>query len=278
MSTNREYDIAIAWRIYPKVSKTPIVFAEDKFGMVKNSLLSFINAAKGLKIYYYFLLDGCPPEYDQLIATLFKDNYSIAKTDRIGNGATFAKQIEILLEQDKAEVICFGEDDYIYTPGDFGKAFAFIREKGVDFISGYLPMDVFTHPLHAHKRYTRYSQDRLWLTANSTCLTFMTTVTVLKETRGLFLTYARGNNDCAIWLILTKTHILNPFAYLKFSGDRINFGILKMAVKYSFKYFFTLRKYQLWMPYPAICTHLEKGNESPGTNWIAVSQNVPDAV
>lgn len=276
---SKAYDIAIAWRIYPKVSKVPIIFADDKYRMVETSLRSFIESARGLKIFYFFLLDGCPPEYNRLIASLFDPQvFSIVETPAIGNGATFAKQIEILSEQDKADIIYFAEDDYLYAPGEFKKAYDLLRnDSSVDFISCYLPMDVFRHPIHQHKRLVAYKEDKCWLTANSTCLTFMTSVKTLNETKPLLLTYAKGNNDCAIWLIITKTHVLNPLAYIKFMGNKECFGILKMAVKYSFRYFFSLRKYRLWMPHTAICTHLEKGNESPGVDWVSISNRINDA-
>ena len=275
MANTPTYNVAVAWRIYPKVSKNPLLFKDDKFAMVENSLLSFINCSAGLKIYYYFILDGCPEEYTTLLHKLFNPaDFTITETNSIGNGNTFAAQIDILSKQDKSDVVYFAEDDYLYVPGEFNKAVEFIKEEGVDFISCYMPLDVFRHPIHNHRRHTKYSQDKLWMSASSTCLTFMTTKKTLIETRKLLLTYQKGNRDTSMWLILTHTFIYNPFAYLRFITHKECFSIMKMAVKYSFIYFFTTRKYRLWMPYTAICTHLESGIESPGVDWISISKNV----
>jgi hypothetical protein len=273
---NNNFDMAVAWRIYPKVSKQPILFADNKFKMVEHSLHSFIASTRGINVFIYFLLDGCPPEYKLMIGELFDaKNIQIIETNSIGNAATFQKQIEILLEQDKSEIIYFAEDDYIYAPDGFPQAVELLKNNSqVDFVSGYLPNDIFTHPIHQHKRNVLYHENKIWITANSSCLTFMTTRNVLRTTRDLFLTYVNGNRDTSIWLIITGTYVYNPLSYLKFINDKECFSILKMAIKYSFKYFFTTKKYQLWMPYPAICTHLETGNESPGTDWIALSKNV----
>ncbi len=273
------FDIAIAWRIYPGVSKTPIIHRDSKYRLVRTSLLSFRASAAGLSISYYFILDGCPPEYEQLINEIFVgEKLTVIHTPRIGNLPTFQKQIDILLGQADAEVVYFAEDDYLYMPGEFKAMKELLATaKDVDFVSGYAANDIFTHPIHKHKRDVRYAAGKFWMTANSTCLTFMTTRTVLAATRKIFQTYVKGNNDCALWLVLTKTHILNPFAYIRYSGNKECFGILKMAVKYSFRYFLS-RKYTLWVPLPAICTHLESGLETPGTDWIGLAENIDSSI
>ena len=273
---NEQFDIAVAWRIYPGVSKTPIIYPADKFELVKTSLRSFLASARDLRIRYFFILDGCPPEYRQLIETLFAgEAFSIIETPAIGNHGTFAKQVELLATQTDAGIVYFAEDDYLYLPGELKHLHAFMTaEKEADFVSGYVAADIFRHPIHQHKRITKYADGKLWFTVNSTCLTFMTRVEVLREIKSLLLTYSKGNNDCAVWLVITKTHILRPFSYMRLMGHRESFGILKMAVKYSLQYFFTTRRYKLWVPFPAVCTHLEKGNESPGIDWIQISKNI----
>jgi len=78
-----------------------------------------------------------------------------------------------------------------------------------------------------------------------------------------------------MWLVLTKTFIYNPFKYIHFFfTNKESFNILKVAVKYSFKFFFTLRKYNLYVPIPAIGTHLEKEFISPGINWIQLAEAI----
>lgn len=273
----KKYDLVVAWRIYPGVSKTPLIFPTDKFMLVKTCLKSFINSTTGLKVKYFFILDGCPVEYNHLIKSIFPiSDIEIIETERIGNWATFRKQVEILLAQTDADLVYFAEDDYLYREGEFHKMIQFLKaNKDVDFVSGYVHMDTFTHPIHQHKKEKRIAFNHVWRTDSSTCLTFLTKKDVLTETKDLLLTYSNGNNDCAVWLVLTKTFILNPFAYLRFFfTNKESFNIMKMAIKYSLKYFFSFKKYSLWIPYPAIGTHLEKELVSPDVDWIAISDKI----
>ncbi len=273
----KNYDMAVAWRIYPGVSKTPLIFPTDKFMLVKTCLKSFINSTTGLKVKYFFILDGCPFEYKQLIKSIFPvSDVEIIETDKIGNWATFKKQVEILLAQVDADLVYFAEDDYLYREGEFHKMVQFLKASNdVDFVSGYVHMDTFTHPIHQHKKEKRSAFNQEWRTDSSTCLTFLTKKKVLEETKNVFLTYSKGNNDCSVWLVLTKTFILNPFAYLRFFfTNKESFNIMKMAVKYSWKYFFSTKKYSLWIPYPAIGTHLEKELVSPNVDWLAISDKI----
>jgi hypothetical protein len=271
----KPFEIAVAWRIYPGVSKSPIIHPANKLKLVQTSLLSFIQSAGRLKISYYFILDGCPPEYSLLIRKLFgSEKFSIIETSSIGNLKTFEKQVEILTTQTDADVVYFAEDDYLYRPGLFHKLYEVILNKEADFASCYAAKDIFTHPIHAHKRNVMFARNYFWIEANSTCLTFITLKSTLEKTKKLFLTYSKGNNDCALWLVLTKKHILNPFAWLRFLGNKECMGILKVAVKRSFIYFFTVRKYSLWIPLPAIGTHLEMGLESPGIDWVKLAGEI----
>jgi len=149
-----KYDVAVAWRIYPGVSKQPIIFSDNKLKLVEACLKSFIAATEGLSIRYFFILDGCPKEYIKLINGLFPGNStSIFETSAIGNGATFRKQVEILMEQSDSDLVYFAEDDYLYLPGQFVNMINLLRtKKEVDFVSAYLHADTFTHPIHSHRR------------------------------------------------------------------------------------------------------------------------------
>ncbi|MBC7828790.1 MAG: glycosyltransferase family 2 protein [Chitinophagaceae bacterium] len=275
------HDLAVAWRIYPGVSKTPIIHSTDKFQLVKTCLLSFLKSTAGIRIRYYFILDGCPDSYHQLIQKLFgEQSYSVIKTDKIGNLATFALQVDILLKQSEAEIVYFAEDDYLYKPGQFGKMVNLVREcRDVDFVSCYFTPDIYNHPIHQHQRELKRFNDHLWISDSSTCMTFMTTKKTLQETKNVLLTYSKGNNDCALWLVLTKTHIYNPVRYLKYFmlKDKESFNIMKVAVKYSFRYFFSFSRYTLWIPYPGIGTHLEKGLVIDPQEWIDLAAGTGDA-
>lgn len=275
MSTN--YDLAVAWRIYPGVSKTPIIFPDNKFQLVKTCLQSFRLSAAGLRVRYFFILDGCPSSYNDLIRSIFDAaDITIIETPSIGNWATFSKQIEILLHQTDADAVYFAEDDYLYRPGEFKKMLEMLHSANdVSFLSCYVHMDTFTHPIHQHPKEQRLVNGQQWKTDSSTCLTFLTTKQTLLATKDVLLTYSKGNNDCAVWLVLTKTFVLNPLAYIRFFfTSKESFNILKMAVKYSFRYFFSGKKYKLWIPYPAIGTHLEKDLVSPDIDWVGFSEKI----
>ena len=277
----KKYDLAVAWRIYPGVSKTPLIYPKNKFNLVSVCLKSFLASASNLEVKYYFLLDGCPKEYNQLINELFKDKaVEIIETPSLGNLATFKMQIDILSKQADADLVYFAEDDYLYVPNEFHKMVSLVRDnKAVDFASCYLHTDTFTHPIHQHKKNYIDFAGHQWQSDSSTCLTFMTTKKTLLETSDLLSTYSKGNNDCALWLVMTKTFIYNPLKYLQFYfTHKESYRILKVAVKRSFKYFFNRKKYSLYVPIPAIGTHLEKDLVSPDINWIDIAKQVNNNV
>jgi hypothetical protein len=47
---------------------------------------------------------------------------------------------------------------------------------------------------------------------------------------------------------------------------------MKVSVKYSFRYFFSTHRYKLWIPYPGIGTHLEKGLVMNPEEWIELAR------
>lgn len=270
------YDVAVAWRIYPGVSKTPLIFSNDKLQLARTCLRSFLACVGELRVRYFFILDGCPDAYENMIRELFSPlDATIISTPGIGNLPTFRMQVEVLLQQQDAPLVYFAEDDYLYLPNQFHKMTRLLYERSdVDFVTPYLHPDSFNHPIHRHTKQKFEAAGHQWLTDSSTCLTFLTRKTTLEQAKEELLTYSNGNNDCAMWLTLTKTHVLNPMAYLRYALTHSeSFGILKMALKYSFRYFFR-RRYVLAMPTPAIGTHLEKELVSPAIDWLALSSSL----
>jgi hypothetical protein len=184
--------------------------------------------------------------------------------------------VEILLQQDDAEAVYFAEDDYLYQPDSFHHVLDFLTKSGkADFVTAYCHKDIFTHPIHRPHGELEVFGDQVWIEDNCTTMTFLTTKKVLKETAGLLLTYSKGNNDCAMWLVITKTRIYNPFNYLRyFFTHKESFNIMKVGVKRSFRYFFNRKGYRLWVPHPGLATHLESGLESPGVDWQRISAEI----
>ena len=265
----KTYDVAVAWRIYPGVSKTPIIHSDNKLALVRTSLKSFKLSVGNLRVSYFFILDGCPPQYTEIIEQLFAaEKYTVLAMDKVGNFATFGKQIELLLGQNDSDAVYFAEDDYLYRPGKFVKALEMLKKDDVDFVSTYTHMDVFTHPIHDHPRKTKLVGEELWFTASSTCLTFLTSKKVLEETKKIFYKFVYDNiYDCSLWLIITKEHMLSRKSWNKLGQHDECKRILKKAVKKGSLSYYTTRKYFLWMPLHAIATHLEEGLESPFIDW-----------
>jgi hypothetical protein len=105
--TTPNYDLAVAYRIYPKVSKVPPVFSDNKFKLSELCLRSFKNSLGSLKVKIWALLDNCPPEYEELFKKYFDINdLEIVKLPGIGDRGTIKKQVHILTEQNVSEIFC----------------------------------------------------------------------------------------------------------------------------------------------------------------------------
>src|SRR5579859_1958352 len=70
--TEPPYDVAICWRIYPRVSGRPIFGFKDKLELVRVNAESFRAAIGGLRAKLWVLLDNCPLEYKNLIESVFQ--------------------------------------------------------------------------------------------------------------------------------------------------------------------------------------------------------------
>jgi hypothetical protein len=145
----RRYDLAVAYRIYPQVSKTPIVFRDDKYKLAQLCLSSFKKSLGDVKTKVWVLLDNCPIEYEGLFQRYFDaDDLEFVRLAGIGNLATFELQLDILLNQTVSESVYFAEDDYFYLPNQFEEMIEFLREnEGVHFVSPNDHLDYYTWDL-----------------------------------------------------------------------------------------------------------------------------------
>src|ERR1700732_3498377 len=97
------YDLAVAYRIYPKVADAASSFqcGDDKLRISELCLRSFKDSLKNLRVKVWVLLDGCPDGYANLFRKYFEtEDLVLIPLPGLGNQATFAKQIDILLQQD----------------------------------------------------------------------------------------------------------------------------------------------------------------------------------
>jgi len=268
-----QYDIAVAYRIYPRISKNPLIFNDNKYKLSELCLKSFKDSLGTLKSKLWVLLDNCPQEYEGLFEKYFaREDLELVKLDGTGNLATFNMQVDILSEQDISEVVYFSEDDYFYLPNQFEHMVKFLQANDdVAFVSPYDHPDYYTSDLHRHQNMIRVFGDRHWRTANSTCLTFLTTKATLKKTKSIFKTYTKRNADASLWLSLTKHKLFNPFLIFKYLvKDWLLFKIIVKSWLYGWKHNLFGKKRHLWVPIPAIATHMEKACLSPSIDWLAL--------
>jgi hypothetical protein len=270
-------DLAIAYRIYPGISKSPAFFPTDKFKLSEMCLWSFKKALGGLRVKIWALLDGCPPEYETLFRETFQgDDLEILWLDKIGNLATFSLQIDLLTKQTEASYVYFAEDDYFYFPDALKIMIAFMREhQDVDFVTPYDHPDSYHTSSRFERHLVRPSVDRYWRTASSTCLTFLTSREKLVRTQSTFRTYSRGNRDCPVWLALTQK--------LELTNIRVHWhDLFRLAMwvrtwQWGYRALLFGRRYRLWVPLPTLATHMESPCLSPLIDWqehFAASQHL----
>jgi hypothetical protein len=264
------FDLAIAYRIYPGITKTPAFHAEDKFRLAESCLRSFSRACGALRVKVWALLDGCPPEYETLFReTLQGVDLEILNLNKIGNLATFSLQIDLLTRQTDAEYVYFAEDDYFYFPGALEKMVAFMRDNpDADFVTPYdHPDSYITYAKHERHLLKLYG-DRYWRTAGSTCLTFLTSHKTLLATSRIFRTFARDNRDCSIWMVLAqKFGLANLRVHFH---DRFRMESWVYAWWWGLRQILFSRKYRLWGPMPTLATHMDSTGLAPLIDWQSV--------
>jgi len=274
------YDLAVAYRIYPKVAHTAIglPLSDDKLRLADACLQSFRESLGGMRAKVWALLDGCPPEYGEMFVKCFDpQDLVIIPLDSIGNLRTFDRQIEILLHQTDAEFVYFAEDDYFYLPSQFATMMDFLRSHNdAHFVTPYDHADCYRLELHRHPQWLRVAANHHWRTAGSTCLTFLTTRRVLKETEHVFRTYAARNSDASLWLSLTQFGIWNPAMLARWAIEQPR--LAKIVIKawlYGWKQILFRRPRRLWVPVPGIATHMDANALSPSINWKSLIERRP---
>lgn len=266
--------IAIAYRIYPGVSKTPAIFPDNKFKLSELCISSLSESLKNIDYKIWVILDKCPPEYKELFKKYFNNNIEFIDTNAIGNSLTFKMQLEILLKQEFSENVYFAEDDYFYLPNCMEQLLNFIEsEHKPDFVTPYDHLDYYTMDFHKHKKETIEYNGYSWRTENSTCMTFLTTKEILRKTQDIFLTYAKKNYDASLWLAITKIKALNLINYFKFSMQNISWLKTYAKLWIHTPYFIFKPKYKLYTPIPSLSTHLEAQFLAPNINWKKIFED-----
>jgi hypothetical protein len=197
----------------------------------------------------------------------------------IGNHGTFNRQIEILLGQEDADLVYFAEDDYFYLPGQFKLMTEFLlANPDADFVSPFDHLDCYTLELHRRPTWLRVSQNRHWRTAASTCLTFLTRRSTLRETQRIFRSYARRNYDSSLWLSLTKENILRPRDLPRWIVRQRHLAkVIAKTWLFGWSQILFGKRRKLWTPVPGIATHMDFNALSPTIDWPALMQEQASA-
>lgn len=262
-------DIAIAYRIYPGVSKIPAFHATDKYELSKFCLLSFREALGSLNFKIWAILDGCPGEYEDLFRSVFtEDELEIVAVPGLGNLKTFSIQIDLLTRQTESELVYFAEDDYFYFPNALEEMVEFAKHNpDVDFVTAYDHPDSYATSSSHEKHIVKPFGKRHWRTATSTCLTFLAKRTSLLATETMMRSYSHGNMDCSMWLALTqKAGLANPAVH---AADSLRIKIWGKTWIWGWKSILFSRVYRLWSPMPTLSTHMESPCLSPLVQWQA---------
>lgn len=271
----RKYDVAVVYRIYPKVAKPALglPFSDDKERLSEVCLQSFRRSLGDLRVKIWVLLDGCPPQYVDMFRKCFvPDDLVLEPLSGIGNHGTFNRQIEILLKQEDADLVYFAEDDYFYLPGQFKLMTEFLLgNPDADFVSPFDHLDCYTLELHRRPTWLRVFQNRHWRTAASTCLTFLTTRSTLQETQRIFRSYARRNYDSSLWLSLTKENILRPRDLPRWAVRQPHLAkVIAKTWLFGWSQILFGKRRKLWTPVPGIATHMDFNAMSPTIDWPAL--------
>lgn len=267
MSEN--YDLAIAYRIYPGISKSPPIFSNDKLKLSELCLSSFKRALGDLNVYMYVILDNCSQEYKEIFLKFFDArNIEFVDVQNAGNPKTFKMQLDWLCKQNFSENVYFAEDDYFYLDNSFPIALNFLHsEVKPDFVTLYDHLDYYNSSLHKYKTRLVLYSNRVWRSVASTCMSFLCKKNTLIRCYKVFASYAKKNFDSSLWFSLTKYNLFNPMYLISSFGCSLKAKILLKAYYHnSFQIFFG-KKYKLYAPIPSLATHLDGDFIAPLVNW-----------
>ncbi|MBL7714591.1 MAG: hypothetical protein JNL01_03930 [Bdellovibrionales bacterium] len=268
------FDLVVAYRVYPGISKKPAVFSKDKLAMTELSILSFKKSCGDLKLRIIALLDGCPPEYERVFRDVFKsDALEIRNLSKVGNQGTFEIQVRDLANVASSDFVYFAEDDYFYREGAMQKMVRWAQSQpDVEYVTPYDHPDLYSLSLHRNPSFVRSSGKHsgpalgfVWKTVATTCLTFLARTSALKRDQESFLTYCRGNPDAGMWLVITHVGVFRFLRILKFLFTQWDFfTFYARAWQMGWKRFLSRSGAKLWSPVPTVATHLESTGLAPG--------------
>lgn len=261
------HKLTVAHRVCPELSRTAYGYA-TKLEMVRECSASMLESLRGLDARIVVILDGCTDEY----ADCFP-GCEILRTDKIGNQATFARQIDLLAGAD-SDFVYFSEDDYLYSPKAFREMLEFAETTGADCVT---PID---HPDRYNSTVLEPGRTRIragklhhWREVGTTCLTFLTRPETVRRYRRELETYVHGEQDSVMWLGMTRFGLQSPYILLaaalalfrRLLGANVYFGrfLPILALARHNIWLVTKSRVQLWSPMPEVARHLSFESKSP---------------
>ena len=273
MTSSGRYDIAVAYRMSPGLSKVAEPFRFEKVRLARACLRSFRESLGPLRVRIWAVLDGCPPVFAEMFQELFPtQDLTIEQMNGAGNVGTFERQLDLLTRQTEADIVFLAEDDYLYRPRAFPAMVDYLASfSDVDFVTPYDHPDYYRLGLTRARSQIRAHGHYHWRTAGTTCLTFLTRRESLRRTRRVFETYRQGNYDSSIWLSLTHHRVLNPWAMMSLArkGRTVRVALAK-AWLFGWGQILFGKTRKLWAPMPAIATHLDAEGLAPGYEWSSL--------
>lgn len=248
--------IELALRIYPGISRSPVKVG-SKIETVEYCLNSLLTALKNIDFKLHIILDNCPNTYLQMICSqteyINQDRLKIYQVEYMSGYKTFDMQIE-LLKSSSAAVVGFIEDDYYFEPDSFSNIDDIqniFDEK--TFYSLFNSSDYYQHRYHINNVSVENLVEGKFLNVGSTTLSFYCSPSALNKYEKIFKTYASGNSDYPMWLLITKKW-KNLFTILSL----FNLYDLKKILKilYYSKYLF-VPSARLLVRLPGKAVHLE---------------------
>jgi hypothetical protein len=273
----KKYDIAVCYRVYPKIAKTPIICNDNKLNLVKLCMASVAEALREVNAKLIVLFDNCPQEYDDLFKQLLHGiDWEGIHLKGIGNYATFKMQCDILTQQNDSEIVMFLEDDYFLMKDSIKKTIAALQLPNVDFVTPFEHSDYYKLKLHNYKKETIPLDEKTTLMkVSSTTCTFATTKTTLLKEIEILLSYTKNNSDCALWMSMTKLNAFNAFipVYYTLHGQYNYAYIYFKLFKYGWKRLLH-KKRNLFCMTPSLATHMETPDVSITVDWQPEFQRV----
>lgn len=262
------YDLAVAYRIYPKVSgpaKT-LPYSDNKLYQAELCLRSFKAGLGKLRTKMYVIFDNCPDSYQELFRRYFvTEDLVLMPVENVGSWGTILLQIDTLLRQNDARAVYFAEDDYLYKPKALEQMLALLQGgRDVQFVTGFDHPDYYNLNFHDFAKEMQVHGGQHWHSAASTCHTFMTTKAALQRYRAVFGASKHRVQDASQWISITKQRIFNP----RYVGRAIvnHDYISRIMVKawlFCWKQILFGPPAKLWAPVPSLCLHLDAVHPAP---------------